>query len=349
MKITSIKTSQYSNMPSNKTFKGSLNNKKLLKGLEFAAENGALVTTGVTLLLSTFVRPLAILMTPKSEKKDKQIASAKSIASSLVGFGLTAAIFNPVSKAMNKITDKPEQYLKPMTIKTLKNGSETLDKASAFNFVKQITKLSPEMISVLPKAILTTALITPFVKLLFNKTDKSDKQNVQKVDPKTSQVTFKGALKSDKLAKDVSKIINNKKVQDIALKYSDSNFLQHAMNIKDVFATACFTGITLLSSKIKDKDKKPLVYNSLISTGLSIAGGYAVNAAIDKPVQKFTEKFVEANKSDPKLYKYLNGIKIMKPILILSGVYYVLIPMLSTLGAAKLSQVKDNKQQHYAK
>ena len=52
------------------SFNGFWNNKILKKGLEFAADNGTLFAATTTLALSS-VRPLAILSTPKTDKKNK--------------------------------------------------------------------------------------------------------------------------------------------------------------------------------------------------------------------------------------------------------------------------------------
>src|SRR5574344_1644210 len=76
-----------------------MKSKFLLKSLEKTSENSALVSAGTTLGLSLIARPLAILLTPNSKKKDKQFAASKSIASSLINLGLTKKLFNQISNA----------------------------------------------------------------------------------------------------------------------------------------------------------------------------------------------------------------------------------------------------------
>ena len=66
---------------------------------------------------------------------------------------------------------------------------------------------------------------------------------------------------------------------------------------------------------------------------------------LDKTTEKFVKKFSEINKNSPKLEKYLEGIKVVKPAMILGGIYYVAIPVISTF----LSDRVDNKNQNYAK
>ncbi len=329
-------------------FKGSFyNNKMLLSGLKYASENAAIVTAGTTLLFSTVVRPVAILLTPDTSKEDKHNACAKSIASGGLGAALTASIFAPLSKAVNKITEASEDYLNQNTIKNLKQSAKTLDESANYNFLRQLVKLSPELLSIIPKALLTAALIVPLTNFLFKKKDKTSKKiQIQAPSmPPSSAPSFKGSSVS-KLTNGIAKIFDNESAQRFAQKYKDSNFIQHALNFKDVFATACFAAATCFNKKIKKENKSALIYNSALSTGLTIGGGYVVNKLLDTPVKKFTENFIEANKDDKNLFKYLNGIKIIKPILILSSLYYIFIPMISTFCADRI--VKNNSKKTVA-
>ena len=50
-------------------------------------------------------------------------------------------------------------------------------------------------------------------------------------------------------------------------------------------------------------------------------------------VEKFIEKFKIANAKSKNLDKYIEGIKIVKPALILGGIYYIIIPFISTFLA----------------
>ena len=106
MRVNSIKNIQINN------FNGVLNNKLLLKTLEFTSENNALVSAGLTLGMGSIIRPLAIMLAPKTEKENKKIQAAKAISSGLVGFGFTAMIFSPISSAINNVSKNPEKFLK---------------------------------------------------------------------------------------------------------------------------------------------------------------------------------------------------------------------------------------------
>ena len=87
------------------------------------------------------------------------------------------------------------------------------------------------------------------------------------------------------------------------------------------------------SEKIEETRKKALIYNAGISTALSIISGYIFDRLLDKPAEKFIENFKKANRGMPNLEKQVEGIKIAKPILIVGGIYYMIIPFISTFLA----------------
>lgn len=154
------------------------------------------------------------------------------------------------------------------------------------------------------------------------------------------QVSFTGLYNSgvESLSKRFGKIIDTKPVQRMAEKFHNTNFEQHIISLTDVLATGAFIHQTAKSKGIEEKRKKALMYNAAISTGLCIAGGYALNSLLEKPTEKFIQKFSEVNKNSPKLDKYIEGIKVVKPALILGGIYYIAIPIISTFLADKFDR-----------
>ena len=85
------------------------NNKLFKKGLEFAADNGALFVATTSLVLSTVARPLVILSTPKTDSENKKYAASKSLASSAAGYILMLCASLPLSKAIKKIDNNPSK------------------------------------------------------------------------------------------------------------------------------------------------------------------------------------------------------------------------------------------------
>ena len=308
--------------------------KILKKGLEFAATNGALFAASASLAFST-IRPLIILATPETDKENRQYASTKAMASTVIGYLMMLGISLPVARAVKNIDKNPEKYLKASTIKALKAGEKTLDASKKYSFATQLFKLGLGFLVAAPKAILTCALIPPIMKKLFGITPE-DKAN-------TNTPTFTGAAKGgiNKLSKFLGNIIDTKTVQNMAEKFHNTKFEQHIISLTDIFATGAFISQTAKSKKIKEDRKKALIYNSAIATGLSVSGMYLIDSLTKKPTEKFVENFTRVNKNSPKLNTYLEGIRVAKPLIILGAMYYIVIPLLSTFFADKFA--KPNK------
>lgn len=315
----------------NISFNGFWGNKCVKKGLEFASNNGALFAATTTLVLSAGVRPLAILATPKTEDKNKKIACAKSIVSGLLEFAITLAISAPIAAAFKKIDTNPAKYLKKESIKTYTGELKNIKDSKAYSLATQLFKLGLGFAVVIPKSILT-ALGIP---LLLDNNSKTEQEEPHKKE----NLTFEGK-NNDLIAKGLGKILDNKGLQKFAEKYKDTNFPLHIFALKDIFATLAFVDRANRNDKIKEEQKPFLIKNSLISTALSIASSYTIDKLTDKPAQKIIEKIKKENKNDPNISKYLEGFKIVKPIVILAIVYYTIIPVLSTF----LAQNRDKNK-----
>ena len=308
---------------SNITFQGLYTNKTFKKGLEFAAENGALFSAATIFGCSVGVRPLSIWMTPHVDKENKKVLCAKSIASSLAGYLMMFGISKPVANSIKKIDKNPEKYLSSKTIQNLKEKNETLQYSKTYTFATQMFKLGLGVVTAVPKALLTVAGLPVVMKKAFPHKQETNRQNIN----------FKG--KKDGLAKNIAKVINQDVMQKFSKKYKDSNFPMHIVALTDVLTTATFIHETNRSKKIEEKRKKTLTYNAAISTGLSILSGYIIDKLLDKPTEKFIQNFRKANKGLPNVEKQVEGIRIAKPILIMAGIYYTLIPFMSAFLSEK--------------
>ena len=308
---------------SNITFQGLYTNKTFKKGLEFAAENGALFSEATIFGCSVGVRPLSIWMTPHVDKENKKVLCAKSIASSFAGYLMMFGISKPVANSIKKIDKNPEKYLSSKTVQNLKEESKTLQYSKAYIFATQMFKLGLGVATAVPKALLTVAGLPVVMKKVFPQEQEKHQQNI----------SFKG--KKDGLAKNIAKVINQDGMQKFSKKYKDSNFPMHIVALTDVLTTATFIHETNRSKKIEEKRKKTLAYNAAISTGLSILSGYIIDKLLDKPTEKFIQNFRKANKGLPNVEKQVEGIRIAKPILIMAGIYYTLIPFMSAFLSEK--------------
>ncbi len=310
---------------------GLLNNKFLKKGLETLSEHGASFAAATSLVMSTTVRPLAILATPDTEKENKQYACAQSIGSGVIKFGLIETIAFPIETAVKKMDKNPKKYLSSNTLKTL-----TPPDSRAYKLGTQIMKLSAGVITAIPKSILTIALIPIIMDKLFKH---------RKPEQEKKTLSF-GARPIEKLAKGLGNVLDKKGVQNFLKKNekNDKNIAKHITAGNDILLTSSFAVLTNKSKDIKENRKKALIYNNIISTGATLIGGYFVDGVMKKNTDTFVEKFKAANKGDPKLAKYIEGLHILRPALIFAAIYYGILPIFSTYIAEKVDKYVNNKR-----
>lgn len=304
----------------------------LKRGLKFASDNSALFIAGTSLALSTFVRPISILATPKTEKKNKELTCAKSIASALIGYLIMLSVSLPLAKGLKKIDANPTKYLTKRALKDY-NGKNS----KSYMLASQIFKLGLGFVIAAPKAILTSALIVPVSKILFKNKEKN--KVTAKADAKTD-ISFGNA---EILPKRMGRILSLKPVRNWAKKHENSNFAMNFLALTDTLSTLVFVNKTRKNKHLDSDKKRVLNYNACISTGLCIAGGYALDKALNKPTERFINKFRQINANDIHLEKYVEGIKITKSALILGTVYYAIIPMISVFLADKSITPKKNR------
>ena len=315
------------NSLSQTNFTGALNNKYLLKGLEKVSDLGMSVGAGTSLIMSLAVRPLAIYATPDVEKENKQYAIANSVCSGIIKFGMVEALAFPIENAVKKIDKRPHKYLQ--------NASDDFIKSRGYKLGTQIMKLGTGIVTAIPKSMLTIALIPIIMDKLFNiRPFAADKDSTP---PTDKNLSFKGKP-TEGLAKGIAKILDNETIQKYLRKHEtkDKDIAKHLSAGTDILLTSSFAWQTNKSDKIKENRKKALIYNNVIATGITLAGGYGVDRLVQKKSTKFIERFKQANKGDPKLAKYIEGINIVRPALIFAAIYYGILPIFSTYMAEKI-------------
>lgn len=317
------------NSLSQTNFTGALNNKYLLKGLEKVSDHGMSVGAGTSLIMSLAVRPLAIYATPDVEKENKQYAIANSVCSGIIKFGMVEALAFPIENAVKKIDKRPHKYLQ--------NASDEFIKSRGYKLGTQIMKLGTGIVTAIPKSMLTIALIPIIMDKLFNiRPFAADKDSTP---PTDKNLSFKGKP-TEGLAKGIAKILDNETIQKYLRKHEtkDKDIAKHLSAGTDILLTSSFAWQTNKSDKIKENRKKALIYNNVIATGITLAGGYGVDRLVQKKSTKFIERFKQANKGDPKLAKYIEGINIVRPALIFAAIYYGILPIFSTYMAEKIDK-----------
>lgn len=314
-----------------------LKNKTLLKSLEKISEHGTSFSAGTSLLMSLSVRLLAIHSTPDVEKENKQYAMSNSICSGLIKFGMVEAIALPIEKAVKNIDNNPAKFLK---------SSEKFAGTKAYKLITQMFKLGTGLVMAIPKSMLTIALIPVIMdKLFFNKKNEV-KNSAEKFETstKTKNTNFTGRF-TDTISKGIGKVIDNKKIQKLAIKFQDKDkdIAKHISAGTDILLTSSFAYQTSKSKKIKENRKKALIYNNVISTAITLVGGYGIDNLIKNKTSKFIDKFKQINASDPKLQKYVEGMNILRPAIIFAGIYYGILPMFSTFMAEKIDKYIESR------
>ena len=318
-----------------------LTNNMFLKSLEKISEHGTSFSAGASLLLSLSLRPFAINSAPNVEKENKQYAIANSICSGLIKFGIIESVALPVETAIKKIDSHKQAFLRTQTIESLS--------PRAYKLITQTLKLSSGFITAIPKSMLTIALIPIVMDKLF-KIKKQEKIYSPKPLQQVSFEHFEKGLTftGNFIPKQISKIINNKRIQKLALKYEskDNDIPKHISAGTDILLTSAFAYNTNKSKEIKENRKKVLIYNNLISTAFTLIGGYFVDSLIKPHSNKLSEKLKELNPNNPKILKSVEGLNILRPAIIFAFIYYGILPIFSTYIAERIDKaVNKNSNQ----
>lgn len=318
-----------------------LKNKRVLKCLEKISEHGTSFSAGTSLLLSLTLRPISIFSTPDTEKENKQYAAANSICSGLIKFGMVEAVALPIEYAVKKIDKNPAKFLNAETLKKHPINSK------CYKLMTQVLKLSTGFLTAVPKSMLTLALIPVIMDNLFFRHKKNTHQEEKISDIKQQNINFTGRI-SDKIAKGLGKILDNKSFQNFAKKYEnkDKDVAKHITAGTDILLTTSFAYQTNKSKKIKENRKKALIYNNIIGTAITLIGGYGIDNLAKNKTNKFIEKFKKINAGDVKLQKYIEGINILRPALIFAGIYYGILPIISTYTAEKVDKFIEKRSKN---
>ena len=182
---------------------------------------------------------------------------------------------------------------------------------------------------------------------LFPERNKREKNNYSQKDAYNpvfapfykDNVSFKGF--NNTALKGVSKVLNASAFQNFVEKHSqnDANITRNMTIATDILLAISSVIRTKKSKKIKEDRKNPLIYNKIITTAISVFGGYKIDKMIQNNTKAFIEKFRQANINNPKLDKYIQGINVIRPTLVFAILYYGILPILSTFTADKADKI----------
>ena len=313
---------------------------KLVKNtIKMASDNPVLFSSTATLALSGIVRPAVILAAPQKDKEDKKYAVTKSITSCVAGYAFAYTVSKPVETAIKRMDWTPQKYLKPETIANFKGEAKKITESEKYLFATRFFKTGVGVLTAIPKSLLTCALIPVVTSGLKHKKQKSKNEVEGEQKP-----SFAGA---NKLAQGLGKIMDSKFMQKFSDKFMDTNLVQAMSAVTDILMMGSFTNSVRKSKQIPEENKKPLIFNSLFSTSMSIVTSVALNKYTDKKMDKFVDYFLNLNKDIKNAQVCAQGIKTSKTVFVMGGVHYIVMPFLSTMlsgvvknfGTAKEKQV----------
>ncbi len=168
-------------------------NKHAQSFFKLADKSAAVFSALFALGLTCVLRPAAIMSLPgKKNKDDKIYASGHSIASGVIGYLISLAIFKPISKSVEKIVNDPEKFLS--------KKSYLLEDKKAMEAAKNCLNLLPEAILAAPRATVTIALIPPILKYVFGyEKKKTNTNDLSPILQNYAAINFKSANTSNKI------------------------------------------------------------------------------------------------------------------------------------------------------
>lgn len=163
-------------------------NKKLHSLLNFANDKQLLFGATYALLLTCVLRPGSIVLMPsKKNKDDQKYAAAHSIASGLIGLGISTLLFYPLEIAVKNLGDRLDKLTDPKKLATaIQNGDEFAKKfensylnkngKAYLETAKTYLGRLGDLVGSVPKGILTIALIPPILKYVFGMEKKKSSE-----------------------------------------------------------------------------------------------------------------------------------------------------------------------------
>lgn len=199
--------------------------------LKFVKDHNIAGSALMSLFLAGALRPVTILALPgKKDKEDKIYAAGHSMASGLIGFGISTAVTTPWDDGVKKIMDNYKNHYDTV-IDNLKNNTAKEPEPLKYNFkllknkyeklvelqkgalkdpvlkrdcLKYIDTLALQMKNItdwvisVPRAMLTIALIPPILKYVFGMEKKKKQEAAPDSQNKISDTT-KGTMISTKM------------------------------------------------------------------------------------------------------------------------------------------------------
>ncbi len=155
--------------------------------LELAHDAPAVFNAFFSLGLTCVLRPASIMVLPSDKKHadDNKYASAHSIASGIIAYGLSVVLLSPLSKGVEKVGKNLKELIKNPKLSYLKDEK-------AFAAAAKMINMIPETLIAAPRAAITIALIPPILKYVFGWEKKKKDNSINYFSNNYMAVNFKG-------------------------------------------------------------------------------------------------------------------------------------------------------------
>ena len=350
------------------------------KFLDIISSNTLVADGIIALFLTSVLRPLSIFMIPakdENEKKKNNYQVAHSIATGVLGLGMTLAVAEPLKRGVTKVIKNPAKYMKT-------DGAYTKERV----FKETATRLhQPVFLPI--RAALTIAIIKPILEGLGLKKTQQELSPETKAKIEYSMMSFKGvesnkafqnfagvatAMAAGKIASEnINKSKNFKAnpsfkgagavvtegiakgVGKIADKKGFRNFVEwlgkkeqwfpHLIAAESLLLSGFYMQQTASSKKI-EKDQKPaMIINQGITALACTAGAYLIDGKVNKMLDKFkgVYKRVNPQMGQELLDKRLGAIRLLGPLVIFTTIYRFVGPVILTPVANYISEKIQKK------
>ena len=136
------------------------------KMINMAEHNASLFESTFVLALCSTLRPITVMATPGAPVEDRKYAAAKSVATGIIGFALTAAVFIPIAAATKNLGKLAKEGI-------LKNGFPAANSAK-YKVVEYVTSYVPRFVVAPLEAMALFALVPPIVHKFLDKKPRQE-------------------------------------------------------------------------------------------------------------------------------------------------------------------------------
>lgn len=133
-----------------------------------------------------------------------------------------------------------------------------------------------------------------------------------------------------RMAKGFANILKSTRFKDLMQKTKNPKTIQNITALGSFVLSGFYVKQTLQNDKLEKQRKLTLAINQSAVFVVSTIASYTIDNLLFKPIDKFTNRYIAANVTNPKIGKYADGIKCALPMIIFGTMYRFIAPVLIT-------------------